>query len=186
MTAIPVSVDDPPPPIAEAPRKPKAKKPKAKKPKAPVIIPDWPDSPVFLPEVVSQIRAGDCAGIYENKTDAHILGNYVLSPEKRRSIPILGDPDARVLRRLKTFYHAVSVAIGRRTDVIAVPIFDLSEEGFGRVVLVAGRLAAVSRTLRDVHRFGFGDLAEMDAAGAALVEEGVALITAHPGLAGAD
>jgi len=161
------------------------RRPKAKKPKAPVIVPDWPNNPVFLPELVALIRAGDCAGLYESKSDAHMLGGYVLTQERRRSIPILGDPDPRVLRRLKTFYQAVGVAIGRRTGFIASPIFDLSEEGFGRVALITGHLVAVSRTLRDVHRFGFDDLATLDSTGAAMVEDGATLIAAHPDLVGA-
>ena len=155
---------------------------KTKKARAPVVIPAWPDDPVFLPELSALIRAGDCCGLWEGKSDAHIMRGYVLSQAQRRAIPILGDPDPRVLRRLKTYYQAVGVAIGRRTGTIASPVIDLSDEGFGRVVLTAGRLVAVSRPLRDVHRFGFDDLDALDAAGAALVEEGATLIAAHPGL----
>ena len=155
---------------------------KARAAKAPVVIPAWPDAPTFLPELVALIRAGDCCGLWEGKSDAHILRGYVLGQEQRRAIPLLGEPDPRVLRRLKTYFQAVGVAIGRRTGTIASPVIDLSDEGFGRVVLVAGRLVAVSRALRDVHRFGFDDLTALDAAGAALVEEGATLIAAHPGL----
>jgi probable nitrogen fixation protein len=98
----------------------------------------------------------------------------------------VGNPDPRVLRRLHTFYHAVGTTIGRRSGHVATPLIDLSDEGFGRVVLIAGRLVAVSRTVRDVHRFGYDSLAALDAAGAALVEEGVGMIAAHPGLVSLD
>ncbi|MQX37979.1 NifX-associated nitrogen fixation protein [Roseospira navarrensis] len=145
--------------------------------------PAWPDAPVFLPQLAELIRAGDCCGLWDGKTDARLLGGYVVDREKRKAIPILGEPDARVLRRLDTFYKAVSTAIGRRTDVIPTPVMELSDEGFGRVVLIAGRLVAVSRTLRDVHRFGFDSLQALDDAGATLVEEGVGMIEAHPDLA---
>ncbi|KAA5607702.1 NifX-associated nitrogen fixation protein [Roseospira marina] len=140
----------------------------------------WPENPVFLPQLAELIRAGDCCGLWDGKSDARILGGYVVTKEQRRTIPIIGEPDARVLRRLDMFYKAVSTAIGRRTDVIATPLTELSDEGFGRVVLIAGRLVAVSRALRDVHRFGFDSLQAVDEAGAALVEEGVRMIEAHP------
>jgi probable nitrogen fixation protein len=44
------------------------------------------------------------------------------------------------------------------------------------VVLIAGRLVTISRTLRDVHRFGFPTIEALAERGAALVEEGVATI----------
>jgi len=142
----------------------------------------WPENPVFLPQLAELIRAGDCCGLWDGKSDARILGGYVVTKEQRKTIPIIGEPDGRVLRRLTMFYNAVGTAIGRRTDVIATPLMELSDEGFGRVVLTAGRLVAVSRTLRDVHRFGFDSLEEADAAGAALVEEGARMIEAYPGI----
>jgi probable nitrogen fixation protein len=150
---------------------------------APRPAPEWPAAPTFLPELAALIRAGDCCGLWEGKSDARLLAGYVLTREARRALPVLGEPDPRVLRRLHTFWQAVGVAIGRRSGTVATPLVDLSDEGFGRVVLTAGRLVAVARPLRDVHRFGFESLAALDAAGAALVDEGAALIAAHPGLA---
>ncbi|MBB4286864.1 NifX-associated nitrogen fixation protein [Roseospira goensis] len=147
--------------------------------------PAWPADPVFLPELAALIRAGDCCGLWEGKSDARLLGGYVVTRDQRRAIPILGEPDPRVLRRLHTYYQAVGTAIGRHTGHVATPLVDLSDEGFGRVVLIAGRLVAVARPLRDVHRFGFDDLAALDAAGAALVEEGAAMIAGHPALVAA-
>ena len=34
-------------------------------------------------------------------------------------------------------------------------------EGFGRVVITVGKLVALDRTLRDVHRFSFDSLSKM-------------------------
>ncbi|MBR7518855.1 DUF269 domain-containing protein, partial [Mycobacterium tuberculosis] len=52
-----------------------------------------------------------------------------------------------------------------------------------RVLLTAGRLAVVQKSLRDVHRFGFEDFAALAAAGQKLVDEAAALIAAHPQVA---
>jgi len=59
----------------------------------------------------------------------------------------------------------------------------MSHEGFGRVVLIAGSLVVLSRTLRDVHRFGFEDLATLAAEGMKVAKQAVAMIEAHPELA---
>jgi probable nitrogen fixation protein len=75
------------------------------------------------------------------------------------------------------------LAIERETGLIASPIMRLSHEGYGRVVLIAGRLVAVSRQLRDVHRFGFSSLADLAAEGEKLTAEGAGMIRAHPAVA---
>ena len=59
----------------------------------------------------------------------------------------------------------------------------MSHEGFGRIVLTAGRLVVVSKTLRDVHRFGFPSLEKLSADGAKLVADAVALIRKYPDVA---
>ena len=45
----------------------------------------------------------------------------------------------------------------------------VSHEGFGRVVLIAGRLVVFAKSLRDVHRFGFESLEKLAAEGAKVV-----------------
>jgi len=63
------------------------------------------------------------------------------------------------------------------------PMMKLSHEGFGRVVLIAGRLIALSKHLRDVHRFGFDSLAALAAEGEKLVAKGAEAIEAFPEVA---
>jgi probable nitrogen fixation protein len=56
----------------------------------------------------------------------------------------------------------------------------LTHEGFGRAVLIVGRLVAASRILRDVHRFGFESLSKLASEGEKLVREAVELIEKFP------
>ncbi len=53
------------------------------------------------------------------------------------------------------FYNAIGLSIERLTGVMVTPMMKMSHEGFGRQVLLAGRLVVVNKQLRDVHRFGF-------------------------------
>jgi probable nitrogen fixation protein len=66
---------------------------------------------------------------------------------------------------------------------MASPVMALSHEGFGRVVLTAGKLVVLAKTLRDVHRFGFEDLAALEAEGEKAVELAVKTIEAFPEVA---
>jgi probable nitrogen fixation protein len=56
------------------------------------------------------------------------------------------------------------------------PMMKMSHEGFGRMVLIAGRLVVVNKQLRDVHRFGFASLAKLADAGGKFFNDGVAMI----------
>lgn len=133
----------------------------------------------FLKSLVMAIRAHDTFGQWERKPDGELLADFVIDAEARKKIPIIANPDRKVVWRVELFYAAVGLAIERETGLIAAPIVKLSHEGYGRVVMIAGRLVAVSRQLRDVHRFGFASLAALVAEGEKLSAEGVAMINAH-------
>jgi probable nitrogen fixation protein len=134
-------------------------------------------------ELIKQWRAQDAHGAWDGKDDAELLAPYVLSREQRREIPIMGDPDPETLWRLELYYNAVGHAIEKATGVIAAPMMKMHHEGFGRLILTAGRLVVVNKYLRDVHRFGFDSLEKLVADGEALVNAGVEMIRRYPDLA---
>lgn len=127
----------------------------------------------FCVELVRQVRAGDTYGLYDGKTDIDLLSSFIIDKAKAREIPIIGDPDPAVLERLNQFYAAVALTIEKRCGIMASPLMHVTGEGFGRVVLTCGRLVAVSKTLRDVHRFGFPSLEKLESAGSMLVVDAV-------------
>jgi probable nitrogen fixation protein len=138
---------------------------------------------VFVKELIKQWRAQDMHGAWEGKSDLELLEPYILDKEKRREIPIMGDPDPETIWRLELFYNAVGLAIERATGVMVSPIMKMHHEGFGRMVLTAGRLVVVNKHLRDVHRFGFPSLAKLAEDGEKLVSSGVEMITKFPEVA---
>jgi probable nitrogen fixation protein len=140
--------------------------------------------PIYRESLVKLMRAHDAYGAWEKKSDEEILRGFVLTKEQRRAIPIIGEPDSKVLWRLEVFYTAVSFAVTRRTGLDATPIIKLSGEGFGRIVIVVGRLVVLSRALRDVHRFGFDSTDALTLAGEALVAESIDAIERFPAVAG--
>lgn len=139
--------------------------------------------PVFFKELVKQWRAQDTHGVWERKTDLQLLAPYIITKEQRREIPIMGDPDPETLWRLELFYNAVGLAIERATGVMVSPMMKMSHEGFGRMILTAGRLVVVNKHLRDVHRFGFETVEKLVAEGEKLVATGTEMITKFPEVA---
>lgn len=137
----------------------------------------------FLKELIKQWRAQDMHGSWDRKTDLDLLEPYILTKEKRRELPIMGDPDPETLWRMELFYNAIGLAIERITGVMVSPIFRLHHEGFGRLVLTAGRLIVLNKNLRDVHRFGFESMEKLEAEGEKLVASGVEWIEKYPEVA---
>ncbi|WP_044528042.1 NifX-associated nitrogen fixation protein [Herbaspirillum sp. B65] len=137
------------------------------------------DSP-FVQELIKQWRAQDTHGAWDGKSNADLLAPYIITREQRREIPIIGDPDPETLWRLELFYNAVGLAIERQTGSIATPMMKMSHEGFGRMVLMAGRLVVVNKHLRDVHRFGFESVDKLAEEGDKIVTAGVEMIRQFP------
>lgn len=134
----------------------------------------------FIQELVKQWRAQDTHGVWDKKSNQDLIAAYIVTMEMRRSLPILSDVDAKTLQRIELFYNAVSMCIEQRTGAIAMPMIKMHHEGFGRLMLIAGRLVIINRTMRDAHRFGFESMEKLAAEGVKLVDEGVAMINAFP------
>jgi len=139
--------------------------------------------PVFLAELIKLWRAQDSYGAWEGKSDEKLLEPYVIDKEKRKEIPIIGDPDPEMLWRLELFYNAVGLAIERNTGSMVTPMMKMHHEGFGRMVLIAGRLIVINKQLRDVHRFGFLTMEKLVEEGEKLVAAGVEMIRKFPEVA---
>ncbi|MBU2722722.1 NifX-associated nitrogen fixation protein, partial [Acidithiobacillus ferridurans] len=125
----------------------------------------------------------DSYGAWEKKSDMELLAPYVLDKEQRRAIPIIGDPDPEILWRLELFYNAVGLATERASGVMVSPMMKMSHEGFGRMVLIAGRLIVVNKQLRDVHRFGFPSMEKLAEEGDKLVAGALEMIEKFPEVA---
>ncbi|MEF2070891.1 NifX-associated nitrogen fixation protein [Consotaella sp. CSK11QG-6] len=138
-----------------------------------------PDS-AFLTQLVQVVRAEDSYGAWEDKSDAELLAEYIVTKDERRDIPIMGDPEPETLWRLEKFYAAVGLLIEKKTGCMAGPMMKMHHEGFGRIVLIAGRLVVLSKHLRDVHRFGFESFQKLAEAGDKLTADAVSTIETFP------
>jgi probable nitrogen fixation protein len=146
------------------------------------------DDPVletdFAKEMVRQMRAIDTYGTYDSWPVAKILDPFVLTKERKRDIPVVGDPDEITMARVKAFYNAISAMIEKECGLMAVPMMNLTHEGFGRAIITVGKLVVMDKTLRDVHRFGFPTLSKMKDEADKLLSVALEIIGQHPKVAG--
>ncbi|NEQ95415.1 MAG: NifX-associated nitrogen fixation protein [Cyanothece sp. SIO2G6] len=136
------------------------------------------DSP-FLQAIVQQIRANDPYGTYRNWADELLLKPFIMSKAEKREIPVEGDIDPMTKGRIFAFYRAIAARIEEETGQLATVVVDLSHEGFGWVLIFAGRLILVSRTLRDAQRFGYASIDKMAKEGEKLTQKGVEMATKY-------
>ena len=137
----------------------------------------------FVKELVKVWRAQDTHGAWDGKDDLDLLDPYIVDKERRRALPIVGDPDPETIWRLELFFNAVALSIERATGVMISPMLKMHHEGFGRMVLIGGRLIVVNKQLRDVHRFGFDNLGKLAEEGDKAVKQGVEMIEKWPDVA---
>ena len=94
----------------------------------------------------------------------------------------VGELARRTGLTVRTLHHydAIGLLIEKRTGCMASQMSKMSHEGFGRIVLIAGKLVVVSKHLRDVHRFGFTTWAKLAEAGDKIVAQAVDAIEKYP------
>jgi probable nitrogen fixation protein len=129
------------------------------------------------------IRAQDRSGAYDADPDEELLAPYVVTKAQKREMPMMGDPDPDTLGRVELFYGAVAWELERRTGRAVVPMLNIHHEGWGRILLIAGRLVAVNTHVRELHRFGFETLAALIDKAEKLASEGVTSIETFPQVA---
>ena len=138
----------------------------------------------FVKEMARQMRALDTYGTYAGWGVDQILDPYVMTKERKAAIPLVGDPDEETIARVKAFYNAIAVLIEKECKLLAVPLVHLTHEGFGRALITVGKLVAVDKTLRDVHRFGFASLSKMKDEADKILSVAIERIGQHPSVAG--
>jgi probable nitrogen fixation protein len=133
----------------------------------------------FVKEMINQMRALDSYGTYDGWPVERILAPYILTKDQRREIPVIGDPDEQTLSRVKAFYNAISTLIEKECGLMAVPMMNITHEGFGRALITVGKLVVMDRTVRDVHRYGYESLSKMKDEADKLLSVALQIIGSH-------
>jgi probable nitrogen fixation protein len=134
-------------------------------------------------EALTAVLRDDGAGDAPAAPVSERVEGFLLSKEARRAMPIIGDPDPATLRKVELFYRAVAKLVEARTGLVVPLMMKMSHEGFGRVVLTAGKLVVFAKSLRDVHRFGFDGLDALAREGEKAASQALASIAAYPAVA---
>jgi probable nitrogen fixation protein len=137
----------------------------------------------FVQALVRLVRSQDTFGAYAKRSDAHMLVGFVVTKEQRRAAAALCRADPDLVWRIEQFYGAIGLVVEQETGLVASPMLKIYDEGFGRVILITGKLVVLTKHLRDAQRFGFETLAALAAEGMKQVAAAVAMIRQFPEVA---
>ena len=130
----------------------------------------------IVQDLIKQLRAIDTYDTYDGWANERIIDPIVLTKERKREIPIIGDPDGLTVARIKAYYNSLASLIEKRSGLMAAPIVHLSHEGFGRALIMVGKLVVVDKILRDVHRWGFASLEDLSEKSDQTIDKALQLI----------
>ncbi len=130
----------------------------------------------IVKDYIKQLRAIDTYDTYEGWSEAKIIDPVVLTKERKKNIPVIGDPDEVTIARLKAYYNSLATLIEQKTGLMAAPLVHISHEGFGRALIMVGKLIVVDKILRDTHRFGFSSLEDLCEKSEKTIEKALGLI----------
>ena len=137
----------------------------------------------FIKELIKIWRAQDTHGTWDDKGDLDLLEPYIIDKERAGHCRSSAIPTRKPFGGWSFFSTRSVLSIERATGVMISPMLKMSHEGFGRMVLIGGRLIVVNKQLRDVHRFGFDSLAKLAEEGDKYVKAGVEMINKFPDVA---
>ncbi|MEW5727062.1 MAG: NifX-associated nitrogen fixation protein [Pseudomonadota bacterium] len=139
----------------------------------------------FTKALLTMLRAQDRSGAWDSEPDEVLLAPFIVTKAQKRELPMIGDPDPDILWRVELYYQAVAWLVENRSGIACAPMMNIHHEGWGRVVIIAGRLVALNSHVRELHRFGFESVEEMERKALKLVDEATAAIARFPETAAA-
>ena len=130
----------------------------------------------IVKDYIKQLRAIDTYDTYEGWSEAKIIDPVVLTKERKQKIPVIGDPEEITIARLKAYYNSLATLIEKKSGLMAAPMINITHEGFGRALIMVGKLIVVDKILRDTHRFGFSSLQDLCEKSDKAIERALGLI----------
>jgi probable nitrogen fixation protein len=134
----------------------------------------------FVQALARLVRSHDTFGAYAKRSDAQMLAGYIVTKEQRRAAAAQCGADPDLVWRIEQFCGAIGLVIEQETGLVASPMLKIYDEGFGRVILITGKLVVLTKHLRDAQRFGFETFAALAAEGTKQIATAVATIQQFP------
>ncbi len=129
---------------------------------------------LFMETLIGQVRALDQFGSWASKSDEELLQEkYVKTKEDLKNIPVIADIDEMQVKDIRLIYQALALAFEKKTGVMCSVVMEMSHEGFGRVVVVAGKIVIAEKFFKDAHRFSFRSMEKLETEGGKMLDKAI-------------
>lgn len=129
---------------------------------------------LFMETLIGQVRALDQFGSWASKSDEELLQEkYIKTKEDLKNIPVIADIDEMQVKDIRLIYQALALAFEKKTGVMCSVVMEMSHEGFGRVVVVAGKIVIAEKFFKDAHRFSFRSMEKLETEGGKMLDKAI-------------
>lgn len=136
---------------------------------------------LFMESLERVLKANDAYGLFRSLTGTQKIERLMLTkPEEKQKLESCGYVDETIKERLQLFLQAVAFAIEQKSGKIVSTMMELDEEGFGRIVLFAGRLILVNKSIRGLKKFAFTKMEDLEKEGQRYVSEALFWLNKYP------
>jgi probable nitrogen fixation protein len=133
-------------------------------------------SNLFIETLVGQVRALDQFGTWANKSNEDILKEkYVRTKEDLKNIPVIADIDEMQIQDIRLIFQAIALAFEKKTGVMCSVVMEMSHEGFGRAVVIAGKIVITNKFFKDAHRYSFRTYDDLVISGDKMLEDAMVI-----------
>jgi probable nitrogen fixation protein len=129
---------------------------------------------LFFETLVNSVRAEDKYDVWARKSDEELLGKkYVKTREDLRKIPLIADISEVQIGDIRIIFQALALCFEVKTGVMCTVVMEMNKEGFGRVVVLADRVAVIIKFFKDAHRYGFASCEDLSLEGAKMLKNAI-------------
>lgn len=110
----------------------------------------------FTKALVAQLRAIDTYNHWGRMSDDELIDKkYIKKKGQAGAAADCHIRDEQALFNIKMFFQTIATEFERETGELSNVMMEFSDEGFGRVVVIAGKVVIADKTIRDANNYGF-------------------------------
>lgn len=125
----------------------------------------------FTKALVAQLRAIDTYNHWGRMSDEELIDKKYIKKKGSGATANCHIKDEQALFNIKMFFQTIATEFERETGELSNVMMEFSDEGFGRVVVIAGKIVIVDKSIRDANSYGFKTVEKLEIEGAKMYQK---------------
>lgn len=125
----------------------------------------------FTKALVAQLRAIDTYNHWGRLSDDDLIEQKFIKKKSEGGAANCHIKDESAIFNIKTFFQTIATEFERKTGELSNVLMEFSDEGFGRVVVISGKIVICDKTIRDANNYGFKTKEKLEDEGSKFFEK---------------